>query len=237
LRTTGSNLVIPEKADPERDLVADRWRAHGGTVMRIGRFWDPPELQREAVRIYANDTFALVLAQKLSLRLVSPADDLLLRLPAESVGRRIRVLNLHEAGDLRYPTFVKPVVPKQFRAGVYETWSQLKAECSGLDLEVQIYESEVVGFDAEVRGFILQGQVQDAAMYEGSAPIDPAMEFLSAVARNPALPAACVLDVGHVPGRGWMIVEANAAWGAGLNGCDPDKVLGSIAHATHPIWP
>jgi len=232
MRTDGLNLVIPEKADPERSRVADSWRAHGGTVTQIGRFWDPPELDRAAIRIYANDTFALVLAQKLGLRLVSPDDDLLLRLPAEHIGRRIRIMNLRDACRLCYPTFVKPVVPKQFRAGVYETWPQLETECSGLNGEVRIYESEVVGFDAEVRSFILRGQVQDAAVYEGSAPRRRAMEFLSAVACSPALPATCVLDVGYVARRGWMVIEANAAWGAGLNGCNPDKALGSIAHAT-----
>ncbi len=40
----GLNLVIPDKTDPERDSVADRWRARGGAITRIGRFWDPHTL-------------------------------------------------------------------------------------------------------------------------------------------------------------------------------------------------
>ena len=232
MRTAGLNLVIPDKADPERDRVADSWCAHGGTVTRIGRFWDPPTLDRRAVRLYANDTFSLVLAQKLNLHLVSPDDTLLVQLPAGLVGRRVRATTLGDARHFAFPTFVKPIVPKQFRAGVYASWPQLETECFRLDMEVPVYESEVVEFDAEVRAFILDGQVQDAALYEGSASLGQAMEFLSAVAPSVVLPTTCVLDVGHVPGRGWMVIEANAAWGAGLNGCDPDKVLGSIAHAT-----
>ncbi len=191
------------------------------------------------MRIYGNDTFALVLAQKLNLHLVSPDDDLLVRLPAEQIGRRIRIANLGDACNFTFPTFVKSVVPKQFRAGVYASWPQLESECAGLSMNTPIYESEVVKFDAEVRGFIFEGRVQDAAVYEGSADSSTAMEFLSIVARNDALPVTCVLDIGFVRDRGWVVVEANAAWGAGLNGCDPDKVLGCIAHATQVSarWP
>lgn len=142
VRTAGLNLVIPDKADPERDRVADSWCAHGGTVTRIGRFWDPPTLDRRAVRLYANDTFALVLAQKLNLHLVSPDDTLLVQLPAGLVGRRVRATTLGDARHFTFPTFVKPIVPKQFRAGVYASWPQLETECFGLDMEVPVYEKE-----------------------------------------------------------------------------------------------
>jgi hypothetical protein len=36
-------LLIPEKADIERDAVARIWADAGGDVMRLGRFLDPPE--------------------------------------------------------------------------------------------------------------------------------------------------------------------------------------------------
>ena len=65
-------LIIPDKPDPERDSVANAWENSGGTVLRLGRFWDPPELISADVRVYGNDTFCLVLAQKLCLDLISP---------------------------------------------------------------------------------------------------------------------------------------------------------------------
>lgn len=230
--TFGLNLVLPEKADSERDRVGDSWRARGGEVTRIGRFWEPPELDRRGVRIYANDTFALVLAQKLDLHLVSPADDLLVRLPLQHIGRRLQIVRVVDAQAFTFPTFVKPVVPKQFRAGIYASWAQLESECGGLSGDTLIYESEIVTFEAEVRSFLLHGEVQDAALYEGTGSVMEAKQFLSEVAQDKSLPDTCVLDVGHIRGRGWAVIEANAAWGAGLNGCDADKVLGSIAHAT-----
>lgn len=39
------------------------------------------------------------------------------------------------------------------------------------------------------------------------------------------MPAAIALDVGLIKGRGWAVVEANSAWGSGIYGCDPSKML------------
>jgi hypothetical protein len=44
------------------------------------------------------------------------------------------------------------------------------------------------------------------------------------------LPVATVVDVGLIEGLGWAAVEQNAAWGAGIYGCDPDAVL-DVLHA------
>jgi hypothetical protein len=43
-----------------------------------------------------------------------------------------------------------------------------------------------------------------------------------------------VLDVGVVEGKGWVIVEANAVWGSGLNGCDPSAMASCVMAATRP---
>lgn len=61
LRSLWPSLLIPEKADPERDAVASAWEEAGGVALRFGRFWDPPPLDKERVRVYGNDTFCLVL--------------------------------------------------------------------------------------------------------------------------------------------------------------------------------
>jgi len=230
--TSNLNLVLPDKVDAERDRVAEAWIAHGGVVTRLGRFWDPPELEPRAVRIYANDTFALVLAQKLNLSLVSPEDDLLVKLPWSLVKREITIRQLGESSAWSYPSFIKPVVPKQFRASAYDSATALAVETSGLDQHTLVYLSEVVVFTSEVRGFILAGTVQDASLYEGESSLAEARSFLEVAARHESLPPTCVVDVGYIKGRGWAVIEANAAWGAGLNGCTASKVLGCIANAT-----
>ena len=59
-------------------------------------------------------------------------------------------------------------------------------------------------------------------------------EFLATVLADSAapLPPAVVVDVGLIEGRGWAIVEANAAWGAGICGCDPRRILPILRRTT-----
>jgi hypothetical protein len=49
---------------------------------------------------------------------------------------------------------------------------------------------------------------------------------------DPATTSPCVVDLGLTDDRGWVVIEANAAWGAGLNGCDPVAAAHCIAVAT-----
>jgi hypothetical protein len=52
--------------------------------------------------------------------------------------------------------------------------------------------------------------------------------------KDVALPPAVVLDVGLIAGRGWAVVEPNAAWGSGVYGCDPAAVLPVLRRASIP---
>lgn len=234
METTGLNLLIPDKPDPERSALADVFSRGGGKVHRVGRFWEPPVFDKKSVKVYGPDAFCLVLQQKLGFELCSPADDLLLRMPARCLQREVTQHSLADALTLTYPAFVKPIVPKQFRSAVYASADSLKAECKGLGPEVLIMVSEVVTFTAEVRCFVLDGQVLDAAVYEGTADVTDAVETVQGMTQIVRLPRAVVVDAGYVANRGWGIVEFNAAWGAGLNGCDAERVLPAILAASSP---
>lgn len=234
MNADGLTLLIPAKADVERDAVAAAWARRGGTVVRLDRFWEPPPLDAERVRLYGNDTFCLVLQQKLNLDLISPADDLILQVPASGTRRALTRQTIGAAPTLAYPVFAKPMTPKLFRARVYASPEELDAECAGLPAETAILLSEIVAFTAEARCFVLEGRVLDCAVYEGEGDLDAAVAFARALVAAVSGPRAYVLDVGLISDRGWAVVEFNAAWGAGLNGCDPERVLSAIAAASGP---
>lgn len=79
---------------------------------------------------------------------------------------------------------------------------------------------------------MLDAEVVTLAAYEGrDVSVDEARSFAARVAATGLLPSTCVLDVGPIPGRGWAVIEANASWGAGLNGCDPVAAARCIATA------
>jgi hypothetical protein len=80
--------------------------------------------------------------------------------------------------------------------------------------------SEPVTFSAKVRTFVLDGRVLDAAVYEGEAELSGAVDFVGALTKSIVLPLTVVIDVGLADGRGWAVIEFNASWGAGLNGCE-----------------
>lgn len=224
-------LLIPDKPDVERDAVADAWVMAGGVVNRLGRFWDPPPYIPSTVRLYGNDAFCLVLAQKLGVTMISPADELLLQIPQHFLKRALGLQTLAEAENLPFPYFVKPLVPKQFRAAVYLSHNELIAECRGLGLGTPIQVAQPVNFLAEARGFILDGQLLDIALYEGDASLGDARSFMAELLAEVVLPITCVLDLGLIEGRGWALIEANASWGAGLNGCDAHKVIPALVAA------
>jgi hypothetical protein len=127
---------------------------------------------------------------------------------------------------------VKPQVPKQFRASVYARFGDLDHETRGLPPEAPLLVSEVVRLEGEARAWVLDGRVLTCAVYEGAAGASEAIELALDVASRADLPRSCAVDVGLIAGRGWGLLEANAAWGSGLNGCDPTKAARCIAFAS-----
>lgn len=229
---SGLNLLIPDKVDAERDALAAAFVRQGGLVYRLDRFWEPPLLKPSSVRVYGPDAFCLVLQQKLGLTLHSPGDKLLLSVPREDLGRTLSLKTLGSITPGSLPAFVKPVVPKLFRAGVYSNVAALNEECRGLASDTAILVSEIVRFAAEVRCFVLGNRVLDAALYEGNGIPEEAAEFVTKLAQRVAFPRAVVVDVGLIPDSGWAVVEFNACWGAGLNGCRAELVLPAIMGAS-----
>ena len=145
---------------------------------------------------------------------------------------------------------MKPADDKSFPAGVVATAEGLP-RLGLLPEETPVLVAEPVAWEAEVRCFVLEREVATFAPYlrdgelardaEGRwSPPSPAdaeaLAYARAVLAHPAvpLPPAVVVDVGRVGGRGWAVIEANAAWGSGLYGCDPERVLQVVRRACRP---
>lgn len=226
-------LLIPEKADSERDALALAWQQAGGKVQRITKFWQHPNTGKAKVSIYGNDTFVLVLAQVLGLHLLSPSDELIAQLPQQWVKRKLWLVNAAQFSPAQLPLFVKSVKPKLLAAQIVNSPEQIQVIHS-LGNE-QLICAEVVEMFAEARSFILDRQIQDLALYEGKADLQEAQQFINDFLQSEAassLPRYFVLDVGYILAKGWCIIEFNSSWGAGLNHCLPHKVIGCIEAAT-----
>lgn len=222
------------------------WRAavrSGWNVERARGITVPDGLAGEELVIYVEALFAPEIAKKLSLQLIGPAEDWLVKLPAEYRKREIRLLTLGGARKLRVPAFVKPPNDKLFTATVFGSGDDLPAD---YDDSMAVLVAEPVTFEVEYRSFVLDRAVRTISPYlrhgrlakldDFAAPDDEqreAAEFARRIVSDNSieLPRAVVIDVGRISGRGWAVVEANAAWGSGIYGCDPMEVLAVIRHA------
>ncbi|OWK40781.1 ATP-grasp domain-containing protein [Fimbriiglobus ruber] len=225
------------------------WRAAaqlGWAVERLTSWRVPDDLLTvPEPLLYLEALFGPTLAEQFGLRLLEPAVDWLPRLPEEYRKRWVYLTTLGQARTIAQPAFIKPPNDKSFPARVY----------AGRDLPLEyddatpVLVAEVVSWEKEFRGFVLDRKVRTMSVYLRDGELQrendfacSAIEesevraFLETVLGDPRvdLPRAAVLDVGVIAGRGWAVVEQNSAWGSGIYGCDPASVLQVIRHAAVP---
>lgn len=229
-------LLIPEKTDIEFEQVFATWTKNGGQIKRLGKYWiKDDELPKQQIAIYGNQTFSLVLAQIYDVALLSPDDTLIARLESKWTKRDIKLRQIGQitAGD--FPAFIKPVVPKIFIAGIFQTLADFKEVTAGLQDTEEVLVSGIVDhIQAEARSFIMDGIVKDIALYEGAADLTSGKSFVEDFMKGNAnnLPRVVVVDIAFAEEIGWFVLEFNACWGAGLNNCQADKVIDCIIGAT-----
>lgn len=78
-------------------------------------------------------------------------------------------------------------------------------------------------------------QIIDLAFYEGEGNLEEPQRFIEDFLVNSELPLpkTFVLGVGFNEKDGWFVIEFNSSWGAGLNFCNPEKVIECIRAATN----
>lgn len=122
-------LLIPEKADVELERVFSAWTKNGGRIKRLGKYWiKDDELVNQRIAIYRNQAFALVLVQIYNLELLSPDDTLIARLENSWTKRNIQLKQIGQLSESDFPTFIKPVIPKIFLAGIFQSLEEFKKE-------------------------------------------------------------------------------------------------------------
>lgn len=229
------------------------WRAAidlGWEVERLMSWRIHESFAPEEPILYGEPLFNEQIAGLLGIGLVEPPNDFLGRLPGEYVGRDVRLLTAAEARSLPGPVFLKPPLRKVFAARVYGSGADLP----GLPDEEPVLASSPVEWVAEFRYFVRDRRVRTWSPYllggqlacrDDEWIVEPehamrSRELADRLLADPraALPAAFVLDVGIIRGRGAAVVEANEAQASGIYGCDPSEVLevlrGTIRRGSGP---
>jgi hypothetical protein len=226
------------------------WRA------AVGRGWDVVRVQglklpeyhgSPPFAVYTEEIFAASLAKMVGLSLIEPDVDCLARLPGEYTQRHVRIGVIGEARELTEPMFVKPPNDKSFPAAVYPSGLDLP---SFLDDGDPVLIADPVEWEVEFRCFVLDRTILTLSPYlrngilcesdgfaADSREVEQARAFAETVLDDMSvdMPDAIVLDVGRIAGRGWAVVELNAASSSGIYGCDPDAALTVIAASCRAI--
>lgn len=238
-------LVLPPRFTPDTIAVGNAAHAAGWSVERFTSWRLPEGWRGEDVALYGEPLFAAVVADQIGLVLIEPLFDWLTTLPEKYRKRDVRFATLGEARQLDKPAFVKPVDDKCFLAGVFSSGAKLPRE-DVLPGTTPVLIAEPVKWEIEFRCFVVEREVLTLSPYlrygelaqspEGHWEDDRTNEaraFAQGVLSDGSvmLPPAVVMDVGIIEGRGWAVIEANAAWGSGIYGCDPAAVLRVIRRA------
>ncbi len=229
-------LVIPEKTDIEFEQVFESWTDKGGVIKRLGKYWIKDDyLDRQNISIYGNQTFALILSQIYNVDLISPDDKLVARIDNKWTKRKIEIKTIADIDKDSFPIFIKPVTPKAFIAGVFKNADDFDNTLGALEKNEEVLESNVIeDIKAEARAYVKNGIIKDIAFYEGNSNINEGNIFLQNFIEKhlELLPEVVVIDIAYSESLGWLILEFNACWGAGLNNCKADKVIDCIIDAT-----
>lgn len=246
-----NTLVLPPRYTTD-SIAMSRAAAHlNWRVERLASWRVPEALCDTGVAIYGEPLFVTVVAGPLGVRVLEPTADWLPTVPEEHRKRRVRLMTLGEARNVSETAFIKPVSDKCFAAKVYASGAELPPASVLDDLELVLI-SEPVAWEVEFRAFVLDRQVvalspylhhgelverPDGTWAAGAGETEAAEAFCRTVLADTGLPVppAFVLDVGSIAGRGWAVVEANAAWGSGLYGCEPEQVLRVVRRACVPM--
>ncbi len=230
-------LLLPPRSNPNTEMMKVAALQSGWDVRQLAS-WRPPEelAGRGDVIAYGEPLFVAAMAEFLSLVLLEPPFDWLPTLPKILTKREVKIRTLEQARCEVNSIFAKPADDKCFPAGVYCSGKDIKAS-ELLPPDIPVLISEIVNWEVEYRFFILEREPQTMSVYlrngelvngmppprEGAA----ALSFVRNLFEDPQvqMPPGVVLDVGFITDRGWAVLEANPAFGAGLYQCDPLKVL------------
>lgn len=241
-------LVLSHRYSSDSNALFAAALASGWDVERLHSFQCPEGLAAREPVFYGETLLADAIAADLGIALLEPTADWLPRLPARYRLRDIRLMTLEEAVRLPERVFVKPTDEKCFPARVYERGAAIDPDPM-IDRDLPVLVSEPVVFDIEFRFFVVERTIAAFSPYirngaiardaggdwaASESEIDAATQSMTALLADSdvELPPAVVVDVGHMVGRGWGVVEANPAWASGLCGADPRGVLSVLRRAT-----
>ncbi|MGW2661374.1 ATP-grasp domain-containing protein [Nocardia tengchongensis] len=244
-----STLILSPRYSEDSRVMRAAAISAGWNVLRLSGWRVPEDDVIDTVAFYGEPLFVEAVAAQVGVVLLDAPEDWLPRLPYSLRRREICVSTLGEARNSADPVFVKPADGRKgFAGAVYRAGSGLPSPQACPD-DTPVLVAEPVRWEVEVRCFVRDGAVSTMSPYlrhgelaraeDGgwpmtSAEVDAVHACAESLFAEVPTPPAVVVDIGLIEGRGWAVVEANSAYGAGVYGCDPHRVLDVLARGCVP---
>lgn len=213
------------------NVLDGNWEPYRFSSWRI-----PENFTYEAgkLAIYSGSLYVQAINEKLNIPLVDPAYDFLCQLPTHIVKRNVSLGKVRDLWEGYKGFFIKPVDEKIFPAQVYENSKDIPG-LNLLDLDSEVLIADPVEWTSEVRNFVYDGRVVTDSYYmlsgqnvfkpPGSKERGYIEDIMSVIRATDIDLSAVVVDIGHIKGRGWAVIEANPAWASGLYACDARRAF------------
>lgn len=230
-------LLIPEKRAFQYEMLDKFWRWQGGQVRVLDNYQVKDDsLSGQEIAIYGHREFATTVAKMYRVRLLSVDGRALSRFQPEYLERNVTHATIGTVTREQFPAFIKPVVHRVFPSGIYKSIQHFKETVDGIRRKEEIIVSQVIPhkITAKARGFILNGRMMAASVYEGRTLQSSTESFieLAAEAHRAILPATCVIDVADTYELGWMVLGIKNTWETDLKGCSARGAIDCIVEAT-----
>lgn len=140
------------------------------------------------------------------------------------LGRKTRRMTMKEfIEDTTLPVFVKPdSTVKEFYSGVI-TKMETKEHMKNNNPDTIVLTSEVLDFDSEWRGFVINHDLKAIHNYTGNFKIFPNTDFIEEAIHNYSnngAPLGYSIDVGVTTKNETVLIECNDGWSLGSYGCN-----------------
>lgn len=229
-------LLLPEKTAFQFEMLDKYWRWQGGQVRILDEYHQKDaSLVGQQIAIYGNPEFANRLAEMYNVRLITPDRKAILKIRTDLLEREVKCSTIGAVSRDHFPAFISPVVPKVFPAGVYKNVQHFKETVEGIRRKEEVLISPVIhDITAKARGFVLNGKMMAAAIYEGESFMHWNGGIIDIIAYQyrSMMPSTYVIDIAETREKGWMLLDFKSTWEADLRGCGASKVIDCIVAAT-----
>ncbi len=236
-----------DDADIKKVAFRRGWKTERTNMYKVKEHMEGSDF----IRYYGNTLHAKLIEPHLPF-IFSPIDySLLARLPMYT-NRMIAYITIAELNKIGIHTdvFIKPARDKWFEAKVYHAGNTISGEPLDGD---EIYISEVLKFEDEVRCFCLDGEILTSSYYRINQQVwdrvsedpehinfderlkdTPLPRMVKEIYAKGGLPRGVVIDFGTTKPRAfsqdleWSLVEFNEAWACGLYYTQYDKAFDCI---------